>query len=234
MKFTSLIICFLLLSVTSNNSLPHQLIKLQEYLHSNTKPLPLSIKKRIYKNNKLTVDNNNESKPPIWPLQFNSTLIKITPFDHNIQWTKLYYDYKNQWARFDFVDYYYDMDNQWGPINETILWSNTTVYFIEPQTKQCKIRSRNLPLISPKWLSLTTFKESIIFRGLYANVWEFPNDIEELAGMKYIHRVAQSDDEKIPLRSTNQSNDPGATDYVDFIVGPSDKDLFYIPSYCPK
>jgi len=169
---------------------------------------------------------------PTWPLQFNATLLKITPFDHDIQWTKLYYDYVNQRSRFDFVDYYYDMDNQWGPVNMTILWWNSTVWYIYPKDKECWIRSKTLPLVSPDWLKMTNYVGRTMFRGLWSDVWQFPN-VDELDGMKYYHRVGDKPETKIPLRSTNQINDPGATDYVDFAVGPSDMSLYKVPSYCP-
>ena len=39
--------------------------------------------------------------------------------------------------------------------------------------------------------------------------------------------------DRIPLRSTNQANDPGATDYFDVLIGPQDPALFTIPEFCP-
>ena len=177
-------------------------------------------------------DTLTELTYPVWPLQFNATLLKITPFNHDIQWTKLYYDFKNQLGRFDFFDNYYDMNNEWGATNFTILWWNSTVWYIYPKSNECFIRSKTLPLISPHWLKLTSYIGRTMFRGLLSDVWQFPN-IDDLDEMKYYHRVAEKMEDRIPLRSTNQLNDPGATDYVDFIIGPSDFSLYKIPKYCP-
>lgn len=44
-------------------------------------------------------------------------------------------------------------------------------------------------------------------------MWQFPegSGLEEI---KYYSRVGNSYETRYPLRSTNQENDPGATDYV--------------------
>ncbi|KAF0981567.1 hypothetical protein FDP41_012224 [Naegleria fowleri] len=145
----------------------------------------------------------------------------------------LYYDYKNKLGRFDFFDNYYDMNNSWGSINMTILWIDTVVWFVYPKVKQCTLRSKNLPLISPDWLKMTHYVGRTLFREMYSDVWQFPN-VDDLDGMRYYHKVGSSSETKIPLRSTNQINDPGATDYFDFTIGPSHVNLYQIPKFCKE
>lgn len=36
----------------------------------------------------------------------------------------------------------------------------------------------------------------------------------------------------VAVRSTNQAEDPGATDYLDVVLGPQDPALFKLPAYC--
>ena len=43
---------------------------------------------------------------------------------------------------------------------------------------------------------------------------------------------ARADANYTPLRSTNQSNDPGATDYLDVVFGPQNDAVFALPEYC--
>jgi hypothetical protein len=79
---------------------------------------------------------------PVWPQQFNCTLQKINPDNHNVQWTKLYYDWKTLGMRFSFFDYYQDVKGNWGPKYCVILFTNTTIYFIKPKIQSCKIRGK--------------------------------------------------------------------------------------------
>lgn len=37
-----------------------------------------------------------------------------------------------------------------------------------------------------------------------------------------------------PVRSTNQAEDPGATDYLDVVLGPQEPSLFKLPEYCKR
>lgn len=100
----------------------------------------------IYEHEKLTVRdvsntvNANNLTYPVWPLTFNCTLQKINPFNHNIQWTKLYYDWRTLGMKFSFFDYYQDVKGNWGPEYCRILFVNTTIYFIKPKIRSCKIR----------------------------------------------------------------------------------------------
>jgi hypothetical protein len=84
--------------------------------------------------------SNDNKTYPVWPLQFNCTLQKINPENHNVQWTKLYYDWKILGMRFSFFDYYQDVKGNWGPEYCVILFVNTTIYFIKPKIQSCKIR----------------------------------------------------------------------------------------------
>jgi hypothetical protein len=120
----------------------------------------------------------------------------------------------------------------WGKMIHMILFVNTTVWFVNPIEQNCHIRSRQLPTISPHWLRTTKFMRNLLFRDQWAEEWEYPPG-SPLAGLKYYSRVADRHEQRYPLRSTNQVEDPGDTDYVDFNVGAQNDFHFRIPSYCP-
>lgn len=69
-----------------------------------------------------------------------------------------------------------------------------------------------------------------MFRGAPADLFMFG---PEMDSVQYWQRHATQDTVAIPMRSTNMADDPGAADYVDVILGPQNRDLFKIPSYCP-
>ena len=175
-------------------------------------------------------DGKTMLKPPVWPLQWNATLIKIgnetdpqTP-----QWTKFYYDWtasEGGSSRFDLYPGYLPLNLQWEP-NFTILFGNFSIYHVYPLESRCEIRSCSLPSISPKWLSSTTYQGTYLFRGLPADLFMFGPELD------YI-QYWQRHTDPVPMRSTNQANDPGATDYVDVVLGPQNPALFQAPSYCP-
>eukprot|EP00761_Pharyngomonas_kirbyi_P004484 gb/GECH01004489.1/.p1 GENE.gb/GECH01004489.1/~~gb/GECH01004489.1/.p1 ORF type:complete len:240 (+),score=37.15 gb/GECH01004489.1/:1-720(+) len=177
---------------------------------------------------------NFSPQSPVWPFQFNTTLAKTNPKNHDIQWTKLFYDYKNQRTKFVFYDYYYDTNGNWGPENFVIYFINSIIYYVWPKTQTCKIRAKDIPTISPWWLQDTVYNGTVNFRGLYSELWVFPEGSGSLTGIQYYNRFATDNKNKIPLRSTNQKNDPGQTDYFDFVEGPQNKELFVVPHYCPK
>ena len=74
--------------------------------------------------------------------------------------------------------------------------------------------------------------KKLLFRDQWSEEWEFPES-SPLKGMKYWSRVGDKNENRIPLRSTNQDEDPGDTDYVDFVVGDQNNNLFKVPSICP-
>jgi hypothetical protein len=212
-------------------------------VHADDDPCGLSMDYFLALSEHDRVTSNQDIKPisnaenityPVWPLQFNATLQKINPDNHNIQWTKLYYDWKILGMRFSFFDYYQDVKGNWGPEYCEILFTNTTIYFIKPKIQSCKIRAKDIQPVSPHWLKTTEFKGYGLFREMYSELWEFPKQGTPLDGIQYRARVGKTYETRIPLRSTNQQGDPGVTDYTDFVVGAQNPKLFEIPSYCPK
>eukprot|EP01080_Neovahlkampfia_damariscottae_P005729 gene5729-9552_t len=172
------------------------------------------------------------SNYPVWPLSFNVTLLKLNYIDKSIRWTKLFYDFKNQRSKFEFYDGYVDKEGKWGKKTFEIFFFGKTVWYLDVKSNSCRVRSRNLPSISPHWLRTTKLNKKLLFRDQWAEEWEFPEN-GPLKGMKYWARVGKNNDERFPLRSTNQEEDPGDTDYVDFVVGAQNDALFKVPSICP-
>jgi hypothetical protein len=198
-------------------------------------PWSLETLTALNKVNKLNTKQQNNDYP-IWPGAFNCTLQKINPDDHNVQWTKLYYDWNNNRTTFIFFDWYMDTDGFWGEPNYRIYFIGTTIWFDYPKDKNCYVRARNIPTISPDWLKYTVYEGRGLWREMWADLWKFPEGMGPLTGIKYYHRVSTdgTQDTKIPLRSTNQQGDPGVTDYTDFVVGAQHDANFVLPSYCPK
>jgi len=185
---------------------------------------------------------NSDVNPqyPIWPENFNVTLLKLNYANSTIRWTKLFYDFKNSRTKFDFYSEYFGKDLKWGKFEQVILFINSTVWFINPVqrgthifNKECRIRSRQLPTISRFWLKDTKLKRKLLFRDQWAEEWEYPPG-HALYPLKYYSRLNQDQNLRYPLRSTNQIEDPGDTDYVDFMVGEQYNEQFQIPSYCPR
>jgi hypothetical protein len=124
--------------------------------------IPFPFNKKIEDPLFITPNNVNY---PVWPANFNCTLIKTNYGNKTITWTKLFYDVNNKRNRFDFYSSYLDGNGRWGRLNTIILFLNTTVWFIDPNSRSCSIRSRILPPISRHWLRTTTFNKNLIFRG---------------------------------------------------------------------
>jgi hypothetical protein len=102
-------------------------------------------------------------------------------------------------------------------------------------------------------LKTGVYRGSENFRGLYADRWTLPElDIDYIARSDSIHTPRTSTELSLSLalfishlltracaylaavRSTNQAEDPGATDYLDVVLGPQDPALFKLPTYCKK
>lgn len=66
------------------------------------------------------------------------------------------------------------------------------------------------------------------FRGQWAHRW----DLDAGPGNKVVYYA--SDQTGLPLRSTNQGKDPGATDYFDVVVGQQKSELFQLPKSCEQ
>lgn len=144
-------------------------------------------------------------------------------------WVKFYYDWnagRGGSNRFDFYPGYLPLNLEWQP-NFTILFTNYAIYHLYPLTKKCDIRTCDLPSVSPNWLQTTTYKGTYIFRGLPADLFLFGPELD------YIQYWQRADGSAFPMRSTNQANDPGATDYVDVAYGPQNPSLWSVPDYCP-
>lgn len=189
--------------------------------------------------------------PPVWPAAFNATLIKIRDehFPSDITWTKLYFT--TEQSRFDFYTSYIGLDEEWHH-NFTILFTPLTfrgekydmVYHIFPDgpgpirsgqwhgataDPECRIRSLHLPNLSRDWLRSFQLKRAHWqLRGMPVRWWQLPED----PSLNYYHRYDSP--QQTPVRSTNQDDDPGATDYVDWMEGPQNDTLFAIPSFCPS
>jgi len=206
-------------------------------LSTGNKQLKMALTRKLHgEKNQAKAEEATGSYFPVWPFEFNCTLQKINKDDKDVKvtWTKLYYDFAHNGTKFEFFDHYVDANTgKWGATNFVILFINTVIYFVEPKTKTCTIRAKDIPTISPWWLKLSQFVDRGLFREMYSDLWEFPKGTGELEGIQYYHRVGATDATKIPLRSTNQQNDPGVTDYTDFVVGAQNQAHFAVPSYCP-
>lgn len=188
---------------------------------------------------------------PAWPLAFNATMIKLVPalsspqnFLHPpIVWSRFSYDYTASpggSARYDFHARYVPLDALGGPGswagNCSILFGNFSIWFVFPEARACHLRTDNLPSISPWWLNgiHATLTGPAPFRGMAAQEWTGVDPDNASFPMPYYgwppHRSAAGT--SVPLRTTNQAADPGATDYTDQQVGPQDPAQFAVPEYC--
>lgn len=165
----------------------------------------------------------------VWSFQFNATMAKINPVTPHIWWTKFYYDYNHTIGgstRYDFFKEYYPLGGgSWSPVNCSILMSNEKMWFFDGT--RCKLDHTGIPTISPWWMSNGTYMGADEFRGLYADHWQLKTG---LGLIDYYARAGT--DGAVPLRSTNQANDPGATDYFDIAFGPQNLNWFKLPDYC--
>jgi hypothetical protein len=169
---------------------------------------------------------------PVWPNQFNATLAKVNPFDSTIIWTKLFYDWTKPASRFDFYNSYVHSETADWTLNCSIIFAaNAQIWHVYPQEKKCHFRANDIPSVSPNFVGLLngTFKGHTIFRGVAAELWEFPDPEESSFIMKY---YAKASDNTIPLRSPNQFNDRGDTDFFDVQLGPQNEAQFKVPEYC--
>jgi hypothetical protein len=100
---------------------------------------------------------------------------------------------------------------------------------VDLKSGACNLQS-HVGNLSPNWLQGATFNSTIMFRGLETEVWDLdtgPDGIIQyyaMAGTQW----------RNPLRSTNQIEDPGATDYFDFVVGKQNDELFKLPLTCAE
>jgi hypothetical protein len=173
----------------------------------------------------------SQKEPPVWPEAFNSTLAKIAPGRESIVWVKHYYDWPKKGQRFDFFNSYVEYPNASWNLNCSVLFINKTIWFIFPEEKACKLRSSVIPPVNPQWLKLlnATFAGNKIFRGIEAELWQMDDPDDKSQILEYYSRA---DNNRIPLRSPNQINDPGATDFFDVEIGSQNKKYFEVPWYC--
>mmetsp|Transcript_16886 Transcript_16886/g.25228 ORF Transcript_16886/g.25228 Transcript_16886/m.25228 type:complete len:228 (+) Transcript_16886:20-703(+) len=164
--------------------------------------------------------------PPIWPFEFNATLAKVQPFNQTIQWAKLYYDVAHNRSRFDFFTNYITPYTDQVETYYIIYFLDTSIWFYYPLDDECYLRASNIPSVSPYWLQSFKFKSTLLFRGVYAQHWVLPED----PFLQYFNRAEGP--HRLGLRSTNQANDPGATDYYDIQLGPQKDELWNIPKLC--
>jgi len=100
---------------------------------------------------------------------------------------------------------------------------NNDIWMTFPAAKGCFLDHTGIPTISPWWLQTGVYQGSHYFRGMWCDKWT----LEEL-GIDYWARAG----DYTPVRSTNQAEDPGATDYFDVVLGPQNPALFVLPAYC--
>tara|TARA_R110002050_G_scaffold61618_2_gene136105 strand:- start:4838 stop:5380 length:543 start_codon:yes stop_codon:yes gene_type:complete len=148
-----------------------------------------------------TKSATGDPSPPVWPFQFNSTLVKIAPHNDTIQWTKLYYDWTNNRSRFDFYTHYWtSYSDATPPIYYVIYFINTTIWFEYPLDNICYIRATDIPSVDPYWVDNFNFVGDVTFRGLPAEHWRWPKQ----PYLQYFNLAAEP---RLPMRSTNQIND---------------------------
>ncbi len=156
----------------------------------------------------------------------------------NIWWTKLYFQSfevqpdKGNWnnsiagySRFDFYNHYYNFDQQWEPVC-SIIFDPHDFWVIDHASNHCQ-RRRGVGNLSRFWLKNATFQRKLNFRGVWADEWRLDGSVPE--DTIFYYASAQSG---LPLRSTNQAEDPGATDYFDVSVGAQNRTLFQLPISC--
>eukprot|EP00211_Chloroparvula_japonica_P014998 CAMPEP_0119139218 /NCGR_PEP_ID=MMETSP1310-20130426/27123_1 /TAXON_ID=464262 /ORGANISM="Genus nov. species nov., Strain RCC2339" /LENGTH=231 /DNA_ID=CAMNT_0007130489 /DNA_START=18 /DNA_END=711 /DNA_ORIENTATION=+ len=165
---------------------------------------------------------------PVWPFEYSSTLVKTFPNNATIQWTKYYYDWAHNRSRFDFyTSYWLPYHYQEPPVFYVIYFYNSSIWFEYPLDGVCFLRTDEVPSVSPYWVADNfEFDGYVNYRGLPAEHWKWP--FPQL----YLQYFGQAFGDRLPMRSTNQINDLGATDYYDVIPGPQDPALFEIPPYC--
>ena len=186
---------------------------------------------------------------PAWPLAFNATMVKLVPaLDPSapptfppIVWSRFSYDYTASpggSARYDFHTDYVPLGGPPGEwrTNCSILFGNFSIWFVFPHQQACTLRTADLPSISPWWLNgiNATFTRDTTFRGMAAQEWTGQDPANTSFPMPYFGWPAarSAPGTSVPLRTTNQAADPGATDYTDQQVGPQDPEQFHVPDYC--
>ena len=180
---------------------------------------------------------------PAWPAQFSATLYKIGPLVDATpaQWMKLWYKYvpprfsvQNSdphngggYARFDFYNHYLNLANEWQP-ECSIYFHSNAIYFALPNG-ECDQVHDGIGNIAPDWMRDAFYNGSIDFRGLKAEQWIIPNDAPEDVIHYYVRRHHGV---PVPMRSTNQADDPGGTDYFDHLVADQPMSVFQLPEKC--
>lgn len=181
--------------------------------------------------------------PPtnIWPAAFNATLFKIgtdaDPSVSHVWWTKFYFqDLPGaSYSRFDFYNHYLNFQEQWEPVC-SIIFHAKDFYVMDTDTGsgqasgewgRCQ-RRPGVGNLSRFWLQESKYQGSMEFRGQWAHRW----DLDAGPGNKVVYYA--SDQTGLPLRSTNQGKDPGATDYFDVVVGQQKSELFQLPKSCEQ
>ncbi|KAI3631274.1 hypothetical protein MIR68_010764 [Amoeboaphelidium protococcarum] len=207
---------------------------------------------------------STEKEPPVLPLHFNATLLKIGTESSASpsRWTKTYYAYNEKkplesYHRFDFYDHYLNLDNKWNMVC-SIIFRDGVTYSLFPttttsdkevvrdvegksaeqqQSKQdpeCYMSHSFLPVLAPNWLQGAVFEGVQEFRGVQAEKWRLGEVGDGDTVYEYSTTATALDGQqlRIPLRTTNQANDPGATDWFDFTIGPQSDALFQLPKSC--
>jgi hypothetical protein len=163
---------------------------------------------------------------PVWPLAWNATFIKISgkPDAGPITFGKFYFDISKQAARFDFYEHYPNVDNEQG-ITCQIFMTATQQFFVDPKKKLCTLAHDGLGVITPSFVDGADYLGSTYLRDVRAERFRVPIPGDPID--YYVRAV-----DGIPMRTTNQQEDPGATDYVDVLLGPQEAKTLRIPVSC--
>lgn len=164
---------------------------------------------------------------PQWAMAFNATTVKIRPgAGADPHWGKIWYDWKKLAQLQTFYTQYFGYPESlgWGEPCCSILFADEKIFFLWPDGS-CDLDHDGIPPVSPNWLQGAVYQGMAQIRGVPTTEWYLPLP----SNVSYWNRI---DNPYIPVRSSNQVNDPGATDYMDVLFGPQDASLFTIPSAC--
>lgn len=190
---------------------------------------------------------------PIWPNHFEAMLYKIGDEQPLAQtfWTKFRYFFienaadpaqNGGFSRFDFHRNYesvvhLNQQHRPWPAECSIVFYPRDFYVIEWNNGTTKCRKRpGVGNLSKYWLRTATFNQTLEFRDV-SNVQQWFLGDESTDGIVYYER--KEGGKRIPMRSTNQAEDPGATDWFDVIemsdrVDTSDLKWQELPKSCDE
>eukprot|EP01128_Nolandella_sp_AFSM9_P003078 TRINITY_DN13554_c0_g1_i1.p1 TRINITY_DN13554_c0_g1~~TRINITY_DN13554_c0_g1_i1.p1 ORF type:complete len:236 (+),score=48.23 TRINITY_DN13554_c0_g1_i1:31-708(+) len=182
------------------------------------------------------------SPSSVWPSSFNATMFKVTEKNTLYYWTKFFYDYTQRAIRFDFYNDYNSLVNTGNTyqnstgLNCTILFVNNHQVSLFPEEKACNFRAGTLPVFPPDWIDHIGghYLGEELVRGMMSDKFSMPDPDSPQEQMVYYSRRSFDPAQgwQVPVRTQNQVNDPGYTDFFDVIVGDQLSSYFDIPDFC--